>query len=373
MSARRRGAYWPDGGQELLLRAALLSGTDAVQAWHDLRPHFNADRADRASRRIFPLLDANLRRHGIDDPIMAELTPVRQHAASKNRALFDAARTLLRVLEDAGISTLLLKGGAVAARLYRDVGLRPMADVDVVVPTDRAWSALEVLRRAGWSPRVAITPAFLRMQHAADVFAEGASVKCDLHWHVYWECCQPDADADLWASSLPLDFEGVPTRTLGPADQLLHVCVHGSRRARRPQLLWVADALLLLREGGIDWSRLLAQAVRRRFVLRAGAMLTYLQRAFGAPVPEDVLGRFEALPTSRLERLEYWVGNRPQGLLGELPSYWCNYRRLLEGWPTKTPPGFPRYLQQTWRVQSFRDVGWSALARAGKRVRTAFR
>jgi hypothetical protein len=373
MNAGPRGAYWPDGDQELLLRAALLAGEDAVEAWRNLRPRLDVDRANRASRRLFPLLDANLRRHGIDDPVMVELAKVREQTASRNRALFDAARGLLQALEDARIDTLVLKGGAVAARLYRDLSLRPMADIDVLVPTGQAQSALDVLQRADWSPGIAITPAFIRMQHATDVFAESGSVKCDLHWHVYWECCQPTADDDLWASSLPLDFSGMATRTLAPADALLHLCVHGSRRVRHPQLLWVADALLLLRESAVDWRRLMAQAIQRRFVLRAGAMLAYLRRAFGAPVPDDVLRRLQTHPVSRFERFEYWLGNRPQGLVGELPIYWCNYRRLREGWPTRTPPGFTRYLQQTWRVESLWEVGWGALARGGKRVRAVFR
>jgi hypothetical protein len=102
-------------------------------------------------------------------------------------------------------------------------------------------------------------------------------------------------------------------------------------------------------------------------------MLTYLREAFGAPVPDVVLGRLGALPVSRFERLEYWVGNRPQGLLGGLPTSWCNYRRLREGWPMPRPPGFADYLQQIWRVGSLGEVAWGALARARERVRTAFR
>jgi hypothetical protein len=158
---------------------------------------------------------------------------------------------------------------------------------------------------------------------------------------------------------------------LAPADHLLHLCVHGSRRARRPQIVWVADALLLLRAGGIDWTRLVGQAAERRFALRAGTMLAYLCAAFAAPVPADALARLQALPVSRLERFEYWVGNRPQGLLGELPSYWCNYRRLRDGGWTSPPPGFARYLQHVWRLQSFDEVARGALARARSRARAA--
>src|SRR5262249_43059592 len=158
---------------------------------------------------------------------------------------------------------------------------------DVLVPTARARAAIDLLARHGWTPRIAITPGFIRTQHAADLIAEGGAAKCDLHWHAYWECCQPDADADLWAASAALVFEGIPTRALAPADQLLHVCVNGSRRARRQNLLWIPDAVRLLEAGSIDWRRLIAQAARRRFALRARTMLGYLSRTFGARVPGE--------------------------------------------------------------------------------------
>lgn len=134
----------------------------------------------------------------------------------------------------------------------------------------------------------------------------------------------------------------------------------GSRRARRSPLLWIPDTLLVLRVGGLDWPRLFAQARRRRFVLRTATMLAYLSRSFAAPIPDEVLTRLQALPVSRLERFEYWVGNRPQGLLGELPSYWCNYRRLRGDGQVTSPLGFPQYLQQTWRLGSLSEVARGA-------------
>jgi hypothetical protein len=369
--AQRTGAYWPSDEQELLLRAALLPGAAALEAWRALRPRLDPGRLDHASRQLLPLLGGTLHRHGIEDPLTADFAEAHRSTESRNRTLFDAGRRLLLALLDAGIDTLVLKGGALVAGYYRDLGLRPMRDLDVVVPTARAEAAIEILRRVGWAPKTAtITPAFIRMQHAHP-FADDRGHQCDLHWHIYWECCDPRADDELWAASVPLEFEGVPTRMLGPADQLLHLCVHGSRRARRPGLLWVPDALAILRAGGIDWSRLVAQAARRRFALRARTMLGYLRTALAAPVADDALARLEALPVSRLERLEYRIGNRRQGLLGELPSYWCNYRRLRAGGGTGPALAFVRYLQQIWELESIGEVARGALVRARKRVRAA--
>jgi hypothetical protein len=144
--------------------------------------------------------------------------------------------------------------------------------------------------------------------------------------------------------------------------------MHASRRANRAQLLWIPDALLVLGAGGIEWSRLLAQAQRRRFVLRAAAMLTYLRHPFAAPIPEEVLRHLRALPVSRLERFEFWVGNRRQGVLGELPSYWCKYRRLRADGQLSWPLAFPRYLQQVWDLPSLGAVPGAALDRARARI-----
>jgi hypothetical protein len=369
--ARRTGGYWPHELQELLLRAATLDGADAIAAWRALRPRLDPARAERATRRLLPLLGANLGRLGIEDPLLAPIESLRRETAERNRRLFDAGRRLLTALAEASIDALVLKGGALVSLGYHDPGVRPMSDLDIVVPTRRARAALEALARAGWTARDPVTEAFLRMQHATDIFEAGTSLKCDLHWHVYWECCRPDDDDDLWAASVPLDFDGVAARALDPADQALHLCVHGSRRARRPTLSWIPDVLLVLRAGGVDWSRLVAQASRRRFTLRAATMLDYLARVFHAPVPDEALAGLGALPVSALERFEYWIGNRPQGLLGELPNYWCNYRRLRHGGSIGSPLDFPRYLQQTWKLGSLREVGVGALARAHRRARAA--
>jgi hypothetical protein len=370
--ARRTGAYWPTRTQELLLRAALLDGSEAVAAWRAVEPTLDVNRLGKAARRLLPLLGHNLRRHGLGEGAGERLAPFRRQAALENQRLFEAGRRILQALGEAGIDTLVLKGGALAATLYSEPSLRPMGDLDILVPTAQADAALERLATVGWRPITPVPPAFVQEQHAVDLVSEDRSTKCDLHWRVYWESWGPGVDESLWAASVPLDFEGVRTRMLSPADQLLHVCVHGSRRVRRPGLLWIPDTVLLLRAGGIDWERLIAEAARRRFVMRTATMLDYVAGALAAPVPTDVLGRLRGLPVSRLERLEYWVGNRPPGLLGALPTYWCNYRRLCRSGRPASPLGFPRYLQQTWRTGSLPQTARAALVRAAHRLATAF-
>src|SRR5262245_43479720 len=82
--------------QETLLRAALMTGAEALDAWNAIRPHLlGAAELDRASRRVLPLLGANLRRLGLDEPLAVQCDAIRHETAAKTRVRFDGGRRFL--------------------------------------------------------------------------------------------------------------------------------------------------------------------------------------------------------------------------------------------------------------------------------------
>jgi hypothetical protein len=365
---KRAANYWPTETQTLLLRAGLLSGDEALRAWHRVEPGLDLSRLDQASQRLLPLVYANLRRHGASARRLAELGDGYRAAWLWNQRLFQRAAEIVEALERAGIPSIVLKGLALVMTCYRDVGARPMGDIDVLVPAALAVPAAGVLSRSGWAPRYALTPAFLSVKHAAP-FDGGGGEECDLHWRVFEEAGEAAADDAWWATSITIDFRGARFGLLCPTDQLLHVCIHGAKWTWSPAIRWVADALLIVRAGGIDWPRLVAQARARRFTLRMRETLCYLSTAMGAAIPAETLEQLSRLPLSPLERLEYRVQSREHRLLGELPTYWCNYLRARPGGMLR-PLGFARYLQRAWALESPSDVPRRALALAAQRLRT---
>src|SRR5262249_54557182 len=138
--------------QELLLRAALLDGPEAEGAFEAWQARVDLAQIDAGSFRLLPLLYANLTRLGIRSPLSARLRGIHRQAWYRNQVLFRRGAETLRALEGAGIPTLLLKGIPLALLHYRDEAVRPMADADVLVPTQAVTGALAVLRRAGWHP-----------------------------------------------------------------------------------------------------------------------------------------------------------------------------------------------------------------------------
>jgi hypothetical protein len=324
--SRADAVVWPTPAQELLLAAALSEGGEAVAAWEAWGRVADVDGADPGSQRLFPLVYRRLAAAGVDDPRLAKLKGVYRFSWSRNQLLFHQGAAAVRALREAGIDTLLLKGAALATLVYRDPGVRPMDDLDLLVHREDAPRAMDVLRAAGWRPASERPEERLAVWHA-DYFVDAGGRALDLHWNALWQLSD---DADLWAGSVPTSLNGVPTRALGHADQLLHVCVHGLRWASVPPIRWVADAVLVVRSAGdeLDWERLVRVARANDVTLAAGRALGYLREAFAAPVPASVTGELAAARKPVHERLAFRAHAGRPAPHRMLAVLWDRHRRL---------------------------------------------
>jgi hypothetical protein len=365
----------PTESQVLLVRAAVLPGDAALEAWHQWRAQGGVDDVDPASHRLFAQVYRNLPQLGIDEPAVAALREAYGESWSRNQQLLHHAGRVLADLHDAGIATLVLKGAALAALHYPDVGARPMDDVDVLVAPAQVEEAMRVLQRAGWSPGREVTwspadnpRALIPVRHAI-AFDDEAGHQLDLHWYSLWQSAPDDA---FWQTAVPLTIAGVQTRALDPTDQLLHVCVHGCGRAPGP-VRWVADAGMLVRaEGpGIDWDRLVDAARTRRLSLITERALRVVQTELGLDVPPAALAALRHTRTTPHERWGDRVTIRPPKHGGMYVAAWDRYRRLRALDPSgPTPSGFALYLQRLLGLRSRWGLVRQVARNAGNAVRS---
>ncbi|HZS34796.1 MAG TPA: nucleotidyltransferase family protein [Methylomirabilota bacterium] len=365
---RSPGRLFPSGPQEALLRAALLPVPEALHAWRAAEGWLGAGQPDPGTERLLPLVWANLTRQGVREPGLARLAAVHEAARVHTESLLARTGPVLAALHRAGIPTLVLKGAALVAGYYGGAGLRPMSDLDVLVPTGAATAAAAVLRAEGWIPRHRWSPRAVALTHAAAFDGAGGDT-LDLHWHVFAECCRPGDDEDFWAQAVPAEVGGVPTRALVPADQLLHVLVHGEKWVRVPGIRWVADAVHVLRSGAVDARRLVAQTVRRRFVLRVSRQLAYLGGAIDPALGKDLLAALAAAPVSPLEWLEQALGVRERRPSNSLLAHWFTHARSARLGLAGAALSFPRYLLAIWHLEGWTGLPGAVIARAGARLR----
>ncbi len=358
---RKNADCWPNREQESLLKAALLQGEECVEALREWESCSSMDDLDPGSFRLLPHLHHNLEQQGIDHPLMGTWKGIRRRAWYQNRMLFHKMAPVAGELQKAGIETMLLKGGALALQYYPDPGLRPMRDLNILIPEKRALDALNLMKKGGWSlttwsPRV-WTETFLSFRDSV-TFRGQNEQDFDLHWHVMYQACRPGQDRVFWDAAVPIDFMGLGTKILCPTDELLNACVHGLRWNMIPRIRWVADCLTILRSGAeIEWLRLLQLARDIHVSIPLARGLEYLKHTFDAAIPEDVPRSLKSIPASRSERLYYYRAACPRDVGGALDQFRGMYWRYLHttargGVFRRYFLGFLPFLQLHWRLSN---------------------
>ena len=296
----------------LLLVAATSRRQRAEEALRQWRAIPSRAR-DRTARRLLPLVLAKLSAQGADIAV-AEGWPRMRHMWIDNELSLYRLRGLLQRFDEAGIRLALLKGVATVLLDYRDPALRPVADLDVLVPFADRCRAMELLREEGFAP---IAPEWdERLAHCvhAKTFLGPDRLNIDLHWHALWNNCWEGADDQLWATARRYDLQGAPYFAPDPALRLLIVVVHGRHSQGVPAHGWIADAAMILTAHGetLDWDRLIEEARARRVTRPLREALAYLISAFGAPVPSGVLERLRRARIGALDNILFHMHQKPR-------------------------------------------------------------
>jgi hypothetical protein len=184
------------------------------------------------------------------------------------------ASVALAPLAAAGVEALAVKGAALAAR-YPAPGLRPMDDVDLIVPVEHEARALDALRDAGW--QVAHTPGRRHHEHAL-LHPTLRGFPLELHTTLAtWRDRANDLDAaSLWSRRRPATVFGAAAFDLSPEDELVMLLSHaGNPHHLFRRLLWTVDVAVVVQTAGnrqLDWERVgrLADRCGARTVVAVG-------------------------------------------------------------------------------------------------------
>jgi len=304
-----QGGAWPTRNQELLLKAALFKGEECRSAWEQWKRQNDVEHLDDGSYRLLPLAYHNLSAQGIQDGLMVRLKSVYRYMLTRNHLMFHGLTPVLKAFEERGIKTMLLKGAALTLTHYKNYGLRPQLDIDVLVPETCANDANAYFRGSGWNPEYDYpVDKVIQFRHSCG-FEAGRHKRIDLHWNIFQECRKKGTDAVFWKDAVPVKVNEVNTFVLSPTNQLLHACIHGVKWNTMMPCRWVADAVTILNisRDEIHWNDLVALARERNLTIPLWQALSYLRNTFAAEIPEFVLSGLEKTPTSLFERVEYRV------------------------------------------------------------------
>ena len=303
----------------LLLKAALLDEDAAIAAYRAWRPTLDFATISLGQQRLLPLLQRNLIRFGIEDPLIDRFREIRRYFLVRNLKAMAFGQRVFATLDQIGVPFIVLKGAALIACYLADRSLRPMEDIDILVPEDRLANAIAVLTAMNLHPQ-GISPRYL-MRSRFRRFIPGCAFvgpdqNIDLHWKALHLDLRPEADDQFWQAHRQTSLDGTPIRVLDPAHQLVHICAHAAQPgARAAAERWPADAILVIR-GGKDLCarRLMVEADQRGLSAIMAEALAFLAQEFDVSISNLTISRMRASATWT-ERAEMRVLASPSKVL----------------------------------------------------------
>jgi len=108
-----------------------------------------------AKHAVAPLVHDTLRHDSSILPtwVTEELRTTYYQTAAQNALRFQELAGIVQAFNEAGIPVIVLKGAAMAQGTYRNLALRPMSDLDLLVMSELMLRAEELLTQRGYTAR----------------------------------------------------------------------------------------------------------------------------------------------------------------------------------------------------------------------------
>jgi hypothetical protein len=249
------------------------------------------------------LLFTHVTRAGLLTRIPAELVARMRRGygevAIATRRLELTLARVLPLLHDAGAPAMVVKGLALSRRLYGNIALRPISDIDLIVHADDGVTAGAALGKAGFIPvagkSAPLSRHALRFREMQYQDAKGQVIEIHVNpcrYPAYQRAFAPDA---IWKAAVPLaTAENVGMAlALAPYDELRYLCMHYAVQHRIGRLIWLTDVAEIARRipDARAWDALVEDCVARGAVAPVAVTLARARTLLDAPIPEATLDR----------------------------------------------------------------------------------
>ncbi len=248
---------------------------------------------------VAPLLYHRLRAQGVDARLPQEMIrPYKDSylgTAARNLQGYRDLRDLASSFQAADIPVIVLKGAFLTEVVYRNPGMRPMADMDLLVPRQHLETAARLLTAGGFHADHPLpTDIIVQAVHHLPISAKSRAARAvEIHWSLTPPHHPYSVEVgEFWQRAIPATLAELPLHALAPEDLLLHLCMHLAYMHEfacglRP----FCDVAATLDHYGdqLDWTAIVERAIRWRW--RRGVYLTLYLAAewLGAAVPASAL------------------------------------------------------------------------------------
>lgn len=290
---------------------------------------------------IAPMLFKNMTFFKLDEnvpnDVMAKLQAAYYKTYSKNVLAAEKLTSLLHQFNKAGIDTMLLKGIASAEYIYKDPGLRPMGDIDIMVSNKNLLRAEQMLFDNGFvndRPYKSYKLRILNIHNHLNAFI-GFGIKIELHrdlssvHHIHRMTVQY-----VWDNCTQVSFQNerafIPDTETNLEYLAIHAIQHFQKRNIRLNSFSDIDTLIKNNVSQINWDKLIASAAAHGTSIPVCNALRIGKDFFKTPVPEDVISSYCTGNNNLEADFIHLLNNQPEKIKFKTPSNYFKKIREID-------------------------------------------
>ena len=264
------------------------------------------------------------------------------------------------MLQRANVHPILLKGAALILSIYKNIALRPMLDIDLLIKNEEVEKTRQIFSNLGYIPtRMEYQDILHLYENEIGLSKLGPiNFKFELHWNLfdspYHQSRIPIEN--FWHDTREVSLQTTDVSILSPNNHLLHLCGHLHLHHQGKELLWLHDIALLLVEykNDIDWETVIKDAQIYGLVIPLQLTLAEISKNWYVPLQSDLVGQILRLVPSKYEKNHYrriTRLKRPAGsrLLDDLQSLPTKWQKLHFGWINLFPS--PEYMRRRYKIR----------------------
>lgn len=315
----------------------------------------------------YKCLNTTALRANVPQEVLASLKGNYLQTSVKNALAFKAFHEALHSFHQAGIPTILLKGVAVALSVYKDAGLRPMGDIDIMVPPDKLIEAEKLLLEKGFKCHIPYKSKRLRLlniHNHLNVFEKNGA-RIELHWalnsihHIHRL-----PSAYIWGNIKEISIDNCKDCKAYILDlhaNLMYLSIHAinhfyKNRIRLNSFVDIA-ALIKKHKDDLNWHTVADKSREFDVSLPAAQTLHILRTFFLTAIPKSV-SDIQVQDANKLEKnFSALLHDKQETISYKAPSSYIKKIKAIKGFKNKilylwveTFPS-PQYMMYTYKLR----------------------
>lgn len=223
--------------------------------------------------------------------IVRELNNDYHRSAFINLVFLKEYESILQQCNINKIKIIPLKGIVLIKEIYKNIALRTLSDIDLLIHKHDLERGINVLRDLGYTQKKTV---YQHEEHFHLIFqrcSRSVPITVELHWDVDI----PDspyhiAIDDLWERAIISQHHSGECYRLSLEDSILFNCFHIMRKPLAEGIIIIKNfcdiyEILIQRQPDIKWHMIMNCAEQYRIVRPVFLVLLFLERYFAAPVP----------------------------------------------------------------------------------------